>query len=96
MTDIATGLTSLLTVLAVLIGGFVVFRLVVLWYWRVDTIVERLTEIRDTLRNLDLEVTMHEKKPAAPADEPAERAKCMNENTQALAQRLRKTPAPSS
>ena len=53
MTDIEAvvkGLSGVAIALMIVVGLFLVLRHIALWYWRVDTIIERLTEIRDTLK----------------------------------------------
>ena len=43
-------LLSFLVPIAVLVGLFLLFRAVMLWYWKIDVIVEKLTRIEENTR----------------------------------------------
>lgn len=72
MEDIIPGLTALAFGLAITIGIFLAIRAIVLWYWKIDTIVENqqkqiqlLTQLVDSMRHAQtppVESMSHEKR----------------------------------
>lgn len=50
--DFGLGLVTFVIGLAILVGLFLLFRSILLWYWKVDTIVKNQEETNALLRDL--------------------------------------------